>query len=374
MAGLDRAMVESLLDRGVALGLMSERWTGRGLWVISRGDSNYPVRYKSYLGYSAPPVLFGAGNRELLQLGGLAVVGSREASDEEVEYARRVGSTCAAQSIAVISGGARGIDLESMAACFEGGGSAIGILADSLARYAVSGRYRGGLVAERLVLVSPNDPEARWFAHTAMERNKLIYGLSDAALVVTSAIESGGTWSGATEALAHGRIPVYVRDVNTIAGGNRELLVRGAKPFPPEPWDNLRSFFSPMPSEITLFTPICEPSIRASVPDQAAETTDVVAQPVVPRVKSAEPPSRDAYMIILPALLATLAEPKTEKTIEEVLGLVPAQAKAWLKRACDEGRIRKLVRPVRYVTVNESALLFSGAGTGVNPSPNDAPC
>src|SRR5947209_5455523 len=46
VAGLDSAMVESLLDRGVALGLMTERWTSRGLWVMSRGDSNYPVRYK----------------------------------------------------------------------------------------------------------------------------------------------------------------------------------------------------------------------------------------------------------------------------------------------------------------------------------------
>src|SRR6266850_1210299 len=148
-AVLDRGIVESLLDRGVALGLMAERWTSRGLWVMSRGDSNYPLRYKSYLGYSAPPLLFGAGNRDLLQLGGLAVVGSREASDDDVEYARRIGSTCAAQRIAVISGGARGIDIESMAACFEAGGSAAGVLADSLARHAISARYREGLISGR---------------------------------------------------------------------------------------------------------------------------------------------------------------------------------------------------------------------------------
>ena len=355
VAGLDRGTVESLLDRGVALGLMTDRWTSRGLWVMSRGDSNYPVRYKSYLGYSAPPLLFGAGNRELLQSGGFAVVGSREASDEEMEYARMVGSTCAAQRIAVISGGARGIDLESMAACFEAGGWAIGILADSLARYAVSGRYREGLMSERLVLVSPYDPEARWFAHTAMERNKLIYGLSDAALVVTSAAENGGTWSGATEALAYGRIPVYVRDAGTVAEGNRKLLARGAKPFPPQPWDDLRSLLTPMPPEITLFTPAGE----ASGQDQPAKTQDVVTPLGEPRLNSAEPPARDPYMDILPALLAALAEPKTKKSIEEVLGLVPAQAKAWLKRACEERRIRKLGQPVRYVAVEEPPLLFT---------------
>lgn len=373
IAGLDRVMVESLLDRGVALGVMTERWTSRGLWVMSRGDSNYPVRYKNYLGFSAPPLLFGAGNRELLQLGGLAVVGSREASDEEVEYARSVGSACAAQRIAVISGGARGIDLESMTACFEAGGSAIGILADSLARYAVSGRYREGLISERLALVSPYDPEARWFAHTAMERNKLIYGLSDAALVVTSAAENGGTWSGATEALEYARIPVYVRDAGAIAEGNRKLLARGAKPFPLQPWDDLRSLLTPAPPEITLFTSAPGASIRASGQNQPAKTQDLAIPPGEPRGKSAEPPARDAYMVILPALLATLAEPKTEKNIEEVLGLVPAQAKVWLKRACDEGRICKLGRPVRYVAMEGSAFLFTGVQDETNGSPADAP-
>jgi len=326
--GPDRAVVECLLDRGAALGFMAERWASRGLWVISRADAGYPSRSKSYLGYSAPALLFGAGNRELLGRGGLAVVGSREATGEETEYARRVGSTCAAQGIAVISGGARGIDLEAMAACFEAGGAAVGVLADSLARYSVSARYREGLISGRLVLVSPYDPEARWFAYTAMDRNKLIYGLSGAALVVTSAAESGGTWAGAIEALDYGRITVYVRAAGT-AEGNRKLLARGAKAFPGEPWDDLRPLMQPVRQETT------EP------PGRPAEANAV-----------------DEYTSALPALLAALAEPKAEKSVAESLGLAPAQVKAWLKRACEEGRIRKTRG--RYVTIEESAPLFSG--------------
>jgi len=343
---LDRITVESLLDRGAALGLMAERWTSRGLWVISRGDSSYPPRYKTYLGSSAPPLLFGAGNRELLQLGGFAVVGSREASDDDLAYARLVGCACAAQRIAVISGGARGIDLESMTACFEAGGSSMGVLADSLARHAVSARYRDGLISDRVVLISPYDPEARWFAYTAMERNKLIYALSDAALVVTSAAESGGTWSGATEALEWARVPVYVRDVETPAEGNRKLLARGAKPFPPEPWDNLQPLLTPLPAK------------EAKAPEQPMNTQNVASKPSERSLVSAGSPAGDAYTIVLPALLAALAAPKTGKTVEESLGLVPAQAKAWLKRACDEGRVRKFGRPVRYEAAENSGLLF----------------
>jgi predicted Rossmann fold nucleotide-binding protein DprA/Smf involved in DNA uptake len=358
VAGLDLGAVESLLDRGVALGLMTDRWASRGLWVVSRGDCDYPVRYKSYLGYSAPPLLFGAGNRELLQLGGLAVVGSREASDEELEYSRRVGSTCAAQRIAVISGGAKGIDIESMAACFEAGGSSIGVLADSLARYAISARYRAGLISDRLVLVSPYDPEARWFAYTAMERNKLIYGLSDAALVVTSAAESGGTWSGATEALECARIPVYVKNAGMVAEGNRKLLVRGAKPFPAEPWHDFRPLLTGVVTEPTLFSGTVESSDHIEPPEQPAEQ---VSKTSGHPVASADSPTDDAYTIVLPALLAALVQPKSEKIVEESFGLVPAQAKAWLKRACDEGRIRKFGRPVRYVAVENSGLLFGRA-------------
>src|ERR1700678_3866457 len=36
--------LEQLLDRGAALGIMAERWTSRGLWVLSRSDDTYPGR------------------------------------------------------------------------------------------------------------------------------------------------------------------------------------------------------------------------------------------------------------------------------------------------------------------------------------------
>ena len=46
----------------------------------------------------------------------------------------------------------------------------------------------------------------------AMQRNKLIYALADAALVVNSDLDKGGTWAGAVEQLEKRRmVPVYVR-------------------------------------------------------------------------------------------------------------------------------------------------------------------
>src|ERR1035441_2848140 len=44
--GVQREAVVALLDRGAALGMMAERWASRGLWVLSRGDEQYPARFK----------------------------------------------------------------------------------------------------------------------------------------------------------------------------------------------------------------------------------------------------------------------------------------------------------------------------------------
>ena len=107
--------ISPLLERGTALALVVERWERSGLWVMSRSDGCYPERLKRYLGQAAPPLLYGVGSKGLLDRGGLAVVGSRDRSDEDGEFARRVGEHCAQEGIAIISGAAKGIDRDAMA-------------------------------------------------------------------------------------------------------------------------------------------------------------------------------------------------------------------------------------------------------------------
>jgi predicted Rossmann fold nucleotide-binding protein DprA/Smf involved in DNA uptake len=241
-----------------------------------------------------------------------------------------------------------------MAAAFEAGGKAVGVLPDSLARHAVSPRYREALLSGRLVLLSPYDPDSRWFAFTAMERNKVIYALSDAALVVSSAAENGGTWAGAIEALDAARVTVYVKKHGNVSEGNRKLLARGGRPFAEGPWPDLRELFTPVAAEPTLFTPLPQPEPAPPAPR---------VEPSPAATPEARP--RDAFRAVLPDLLLALTEPGTEKNIEQALGIVPAQAKAWLKRACDEGHVRKLNRPVRYVAAQHDHSLFASAPESV---------
>ena len=85
----------------------------------------------------------------------------------------------------------------------------------------------------QLVLVCPYDPAARFVVGHAMQRNKLIYALSDAALVVNSDHGHGGTWAGATDQLDKLRfVPVYVRASGRRSKGIEGLLDRGARSWP----------------------------------------------------------------------------------------------------------------------------------------------
>jgi predicted Rossmann fold nucleotide-binding protein DprA/Smf involved in DNA uptake len=383
LAGLQAPEVNSdrvipLLDRGAALALVVERWERSGLWVISRSDSCYPERLKRYLGQAAPPLLYGVGSKDLLNRGGLVVVGSRDRSEEDGEFARRVGEHCAKEGTAIISGAAKGIDRDAMSGALEAGGWALGVLAEGLAKTATSGQYRSGLVSDRLTLVSPYDPDSRWFAYTAMDRNKLLYGLSDAALVVASSADNGGTWAGACEALQHGRVKVFVKSTGTIAPGNPKLLRMGGIPFPEEPWENVRALFTaPEQKNGQLFSPTAQQSPpmeeRNDVvvegdndnPVSAEQSASAAVPSFSDTVKPTEetpPPATaerccDAYSLVIEQMSDLLNEPQTDEWLANKMCVRAAQIKDWLARGVREGRITKLKKPVRYVA--HSGTLFT---------------
>jgi predicted Rossmann fold nucleotide-binding protein DprA/Smf involved in DNA uptake len=83
-----------------------------------------------------------------------------------------------------------------------------------------------------LVLLTPYAPTAGFSVGAAMGRNKVIYGLADFALVVSSDFQTGGTWAGAVEALKAGWCPVFAREGANVPKGNQELLKQGAAALP----------------------------------------------------------------------------------------------------------------------------------------------
>lgn len=361
--------IEGLLDRGGALGLALEKWQRAGLWIVTRAEPDYPERLKRRLRLDSPPVLFGCGNRAHLNKGGVAVVGSRDADEADLEFSTRLARSAANQGFSVISGGARGVDESAMLGALENEGTSVGVLADSLLRAATSAKYRKYLLAGDLVLVSPFNPEAGFNVGNAMARNKHIYCLSDAAVVVNSTPDKGGTWTGATEDLKSGWVPLWVQHKDDPASGNAALVQKGARWFPRDLpalsslWETVNGRDT-APEETSL--PLLQQSETEQAPSEAATlhkmaalagsddgtadarpSTDPIA--TVDAKDSSSKPASDFYSLFLQCLRGLTDDaPMKVEDIAARLELEKAQVNAWLKRGTTDGQIKKLSKPVRY--------------------------
>lgn len=222
----------SLLVRGDLLEQELARLADLGIWVITRLDDEYPPRLIERLKGSAPVMLYGAGDTRLLNRRGLAVVGSRNIDQRGFALTEFIGNACAESKLTVYSGGARGVDKTAMGAALTAGGSAAGLLADSLEKALRANDAHSAMEEGQLVLATPYSPHASFNVGMAMARNKLIYALSEYGLVIASDAQKGGTWAGAEEALKAGWIPVFVVDGPDAPDGNKALIKRGAIPFP----------------------------------------------------------------------------------------------------------------------------------------------
>ncbi len=229
LAEADR--ISQLVARGGSIALELEHLAASGIWCVTRMDDAYPARLRNTLKHQAPPVLFGAGEFEILRKPSIAIVGSRNLDESGESFARSLGALCARHSVAVVSGGARGTDRVAMQAALEAGGHAVSILADSLVRTIRQPDVREFVTNGRLVLLTPYRPDNGFSVGVAMGRNKIIYGAADYSVVVSSDYQKGGTWAGAVETLTAGWCPVFVRSGTNVGAGNRELINKGAQPF-----------------------------------------------------------------------------------------------------------------------------------------------
>ena len=346
---LDIGRLVQLLGRGFLLAQAMERWRSRAIWVVSRADPGYPPRLKKRLGEDAPPILYGCGEATVLNAGGLAVVGSRNVDDTLVKYTECVGQLAAASGRTVISGGARGVDQAAMRGGLEFGGRVAGVLGDSLEKAVVRREYRDALMSRRLALVCPYDPAARFQVGHAMQRNKLIYALADAALVVNSDYRKGGTWAGAVEQLDKLKfVPVFVRTKGETGKGIDGLQERGALPWPnpatPEAFDECLGVQpvvdSGVPDQRMLSTGMREESasLGGAPQEKLPGATTTSGSPV----KCVSTPA-DELFIKVSDLLEGMAGPRTESGVAEYLQVSKAQAGVWLNRIVDE-KLRELFK------------------------------
>jgi predicted Rossmann fold nucleotide-binding protein DprA/Smf involved in DNA uptake len=322
------------------------------------------MRLKTRLKNDAPPVLYGCGDAAILDTEGLAVVGSRHVDEALIEFTNDIGRLTAKARRTLVSGGARGIDQAAMHGALEAGGKVVGVLADSLERAVLNREHRHYLMDGQLVLISPYDPSAGFNVGHAMQRNKLIYALADAALIVSSDYEKGGTWAGAVEQLERLRlVPVYVRANGETGKGLEALRRKGALSWPnPETPEALAEMFAieVNPKKDTLGENQLPLQGRKEL-----EETDEIPPSLLPGDESIGSQGSDSSLTPADELFAKVREllekittPKTDAEIADELQVSKNQAREWLQRLVDEGVLEKLSRPIRYRAVSSLASLF----------------
>jgi DNA processing protein len=201
----------------------------QGLRPLIWPDPDYPSRLLSTS--SAPPVLWWFGRIDLNRTPGMAVIGSRQASEEGLAWARAAAAKLVEAGLVVISGLAAGIDAAAHEATLEANGLTVGVCGCGLLTALNQGQ--GGLagqVAEAGALCSELSPTAPLLPQALFARDRIIAGLAQAVIVIEARPE-GGAVHTAKCALQEGRKVFAVKwPQDHPSRGTADLLAQGARP------------------------------------------------------------------------------------------------------------------------------------------------
>ncbi len=355
--------LQRLLGRGFQLSQAVERWFSRSVWIVSRADTEYPARIKSRLKSAAPGVLYGCGDKRILEEGGLAIVGSRNASEAILDATKAIAQLSAQKGRNIISGGAKGVDQAAMRGAIEHGGRVCGVLTDSLEKTSLSRVNRDLILADQLTLLSPYDPNAGFNIGHAMQRNKMIYALADAAVIMEADYNKGGTWQGAVEQLEKLHlVPVYVRASFEPGKGLTALQEMGALPWP-DPLDDQRfdAVFKRGENTDRVQRDNQETGSRIS-PVVSSESATRKLKNIVDEVPTGGTPNCNLHTLssgsadllfnsVRTTVRQILSTPKREAQIVEELSVLEAQARVWLRRLADESVIKKEPKTGTFISI-----------------------
>ena len=168
-------------------------WQGSGLRVIQPGDAEWPTQLDD-LGDTRPLLLWvrGAADIRLGCVNSVSIVGSRAATGYGNHVAIEMAAHLAERGVAVVSGGAYGIDAAAHRGALAVSGVTVAVLAGGLE----FGYPRGhgdlfGAIAAAGALVSECPPDRGPTRPGFLVRNRIIAALSRGTVVVEAALRSG---------------------------------------------------------------------------------------------------------------------------------------------------------------------------------------
>jgi DNA processing protein len=170
-------------------------------------DARYPIQFLYY-----------RGNLDLLSLPArVALVGTREATEDGIERAKKLARQLVADEVVVVSGLAKGIDTAAHTAAIEAGGQTIGVIGTPITEtYPKENAELQERIAREYLLVS-QIPVIRYARQTwngnrlfFPERNATMSALTQATIIVEAG-ETSGTLTQARAAIEQGR-KIFILD------------------------------------------------------------------------------------------------------------------------------------------------------------------
>ena len=246
--------LEQAREKQVAQAFLAEQLQYDHIQVITVLDPVYPVSLKRTLGLSQlPPMLFVAGDLNVLQRQTIALIGARKAAKESLAFATMAAHYLVTQGGNVVSGYARGVDYAAYEGAISAGGYTTAVLPHGIRKLSKAQlrELHPHIESGKVLVLSQFHPAAPWQMSRAMERNNVVTALAHIVIVAESD-KKGGTWEGANEALKQQR-PLYVRsaEAGTSLPGNLLLIAKGGQPLP-WPIEQAEQVFAPLLKESTI--------------------------------------------------------------------------------------------------------------------------
>ncbi len=206
-----------LLSQHEQLTWYLEKGRKQDCYPLVRNNPGYPAVLRKRLNMEAPGVLWTKGDRELLKMPAVALVGSRDLRDKNRDFAFAVGKQAALQGYVLVSGNARGADKVAQDSCLQHGGNVIKVVADALEKHALK---------RNVLYIAEEGFDLPFSASRALQRNRVIHSLGQITFVAQATLGKGGTWDGATKNLRYGWSPIacFYDDSNA----SEELVQMGA--------------------------------------------------------------------------------------------------------------------------------------------------
>lgn len=197
--------------------------------VLTIKDEGYPSLLREI--YDPPILLFYKGSIEKIDHFGLAIVGSRKASEYGRKVTEKFSFELAFLGITIVSGMARGIDSVAHRGALSADGRTIAVLGSGLLRiYPPENRNLAEKIAERGAIISEFFPEEPPRKQNFPRRNRIISGMTIGTLVTEAALKSGALIT-AFIALEQGKevfaVPGNITSQNS--EGVNFLIKKGAK-------------------------------------------------------------------------------------------------------------------------------------------------